>query len=238
MSKQQSKPENLQKYIANAGICSRRRAEKLIREKRVRINRKVATVTSRVHPEDIVTVDGNRVDQMTVHIYLMLHKPVGYVSTHARFSGEKNIYSLVKSDVRLFSIGRLDKNSSGLMILTTDGELTQQLSHPKFEHEKEYEIVTKNEITPEHIHQLKAGVDIADGDGVVTAKQATKVDAHTMRIIITQGKKRQIRRMCAAVHLGIDSLKRIRIGKLLLDRLPVGHSRELTKKELKLLKKT
>ncbi len=230
--------ENLQKYIASSGICSRRRAETLIRKGRVRINRNVAAVTDRVETGDVVTVDGKAIELIQNNIYYMINKPVGYVSTNARFKGEKNVYSLVKIKERLFTIGRLDKNSSGLMVLTNDGDLTEKLTHPRYEHEKEYLVRTKQDITKDHIEKLKKGVDIGDGDGIVKAKKITQSDDREIHIVLTQGKKRQIRRMCSAIKLDVDTLQRVRIGKLELGRLPVGQSRELTKKELKLLKKS
>ncbi len=229
-------PENLQKFIAQAGVCSRRHAETLIRKGNVRINKKIALVTDRVEPDDVITVNGKIIAQIDKKIYLLLNKPVGYVCTNARFKGEKNIYQLVKIKERLFYIGRLDKNSSGLLVLTNDGDLTNKLTHPKFEHEKEYLISTKNKITDTHIAQLKKGVDIGDGDGIVKAKKLSQLSDQKISVVITQGKKRQLRRMFSAVGLEIDSLTRTRIGKLELGRLPIGKSRELDKKEIKLLK--
>ncbi len=232
------KPINLQKYIASAGITSRRGAERYIRDGRVRINARKATVTDRVHPDDIVTVDGKRVDMTNTHQYLMLNKPPGYVCSHARFSGEKSIYQLLKipKDMRLFSVGRLDKHSTGLLILTNDGELTQELTHPSFEHEKEYRVGVDSELEKADLTKLKKGVDI--GEGVVSAKKIKQLSPTSFSIVITQGKKRQIRRMVEAIGKKTTSLHRIRIGKLELDtNLAPGQHKKLNAKELRQLRK-
>lgn len=233
-----TKPINLQKYIASAGITSRRGAERYIKDGRVRINARKAEVTDRVHEGDVITVDGKAIDSAKTHTYIMLNKPAGYVCSHARFTGEKSIYQLLKltKDVRLFSVGRLDKHSTGLLILTNDGELTQELTHPSFEHEKEYLVTVTTALEKADIKRLKSGVHI--GDAFVGAKKVSQKSDTMFSIVITQGKKRQIRRMCEAIGKKVHTLQRIRIGKLLLDpKLAPGKYKELSAKELRQLRK-
>lgn len=226
---------NLQKYIASAGVCSRRKAEEFIRSGRIRINDAVATVTDRVQEEDIVTFDGRLLTVTQAAVYFVLNKPPGYICTHAQFPGEKSIYELLPRERRLFSVGRLDRDSTGMLLLTTDGALAQQLTHPRYAHEKEYLVKTKNKVTATTVAELMRGVDIGEGDGVVRPAAAYRDDEHTLRIILQEGKKRQIRRMLAMVHVGIATLQRIRIGALSLQNLAEGKFRELTADEVVLL---
>lgn len=228
---------NLQKFIAASGFCSRRAAEALIRVGRITLNGKKAVVTDRVAENDRVLLDGRELNLPTAQHTILLHKPTGYTCTRAQFPGEKNIFTLLPQTPRFFAVGRLDKDSSGMLVLTTDGALAQQLMHPKFEHEKEYEVTTKNDLTHAHVHQLQKGVDIGRGDGFVRAKKITLSEPNTLHIVLTEGKKRQIRRMLAAVHLGVSTLKRIRIGQLRIGKIQPGSWRALTQKEIDLLKK-
>lgn len=226
---------NLQKFIALSGVCSRRAAETLIRAGRITLNQKRAIVTDRVAPDDVVRMDGKAISPPVTHLTIAFNKPEGYVCTRAQFTTEKNIFLLLPKTERLFSVGRLDKYSSGLLILTTDGDLAQKLTHPKFEHEKEYQVVTTNAVTEKQLAQLRRGVDIAEGDGVVRPQSLLKKNEYTTTVVLTQGKKRQIRRMFAAVGLSIQSLERTRIGKLTLGTIAKGEFRELQPPEINLL---
>ncbi len=233
---------NLQKYIALSGVCSRRRAEKLIKGGSVKINDKIALVTDRVNEKDSVTVDGKIIKPKTEKIYIALNKPVGYICTAKKFEGEKNIFELLDSnkikDSRIFSIGRLDKESSGLLILTNDGELTLKLTHPRYQHEKEYEVLLNDNITDKEISELKKGVYINDEYKkiLVSAKVAKKLGSNKISITITEGKKRQIRKMVSSIGLSVVKLKRTRISGLTIGNLDVGKWRFLTEKEISLLR--
>lgn len=215
----------LQKAIAESGYSSRRKAEETIRDGLVKINGHEAFIGDYVDPEkDKVTINGRLISKPEEKIYIMLNKPLGYTCTNRRFVNEKNIFDLVKLPVRLFAVGRLDKDSHGLVLLTNDGDLTQKISHPKFEHNKEYEIKIRDEVVNAElvINKLIKGIDIGDGDGIVKAVRAEYLQNGIFRIILNEGKKRQIRRMFDALGTRVVDLKRISIGNLVLEDLPEG----------------
>ena len=192
----------LQKAIAESGYSSRRKAEEIIRDGRVKINGLEAFIGDYADPEkDKITIDGRLISKPEEKVYIMLNKPLGYTCTNRRFAGEKNIFDLVDLPVRLFAVGRLDKDSHGLVLLTNDGDLTQKISHPKFEHDKEYEVKIRDEVVNPDlvIKSLIKGVDIGEGDGVVKAVRAKYLQNGLFRIILNEGKKRQIRRMFATL---------------------------------------
>lgn len=219
----------LQKYIASAGYCSRRQAEQLIRNKRVKVNGGIAELGQAADNNDQIEIDGKRLKADQEKIYIKLNKPAGYVCTNRKFPGEKNIFDLVDIDEKLFVVGRLDKESHGLIILTNDGDWAQTIMHPRYEHEKQYLARIKS-------HEAKfmsglffdlekkfiAGIDIGEGDGIAKAKKMKYIDNDSFEIILTEGKKRQIRRMFRAVSLEVIDLKRIRIGKIELGGLKSG----------------
>jgi pseudouridine synthase len=237
----------LQKYIAGSGYCSRRQAEKLIREGAVKINGKIAELGRRVKENDVVSIGKKILSSKTENIYIKLNKPKEYVCTSRNFKGEKNIYSLIKikDDVRLFVIGRLDKDSRGLVILTNDGELTQKISHPKYESEKEYitTVKTKDEttITEEmasvFCEKLKNGINIGEEDGVVWAKRVKYMGKNVFSLTLTQGKKRQIRRMFGYLKLAVVDLVRTDISGVGLGSLAEGKWEYLSEEEMKRLMK-
>lgn len=218
----------LQKYIADSGYCSRRRAEELIREKKVLLNGKIAELGARVGEEDEVKIGNKTIEMVKDKIYIKLNKPKGYTCTNKKFRNEKNIFELVDLKERLFVVGRLDKDSRGLVVLTNDGDWANKLMHPSFEHEKEYliQLKIKNEKLKIDfiINKLLRGIDIGEGDGVVRAKEVEKINENTFRIILTQGKKRQIRRMFKCLGLEIFDLERIRINNIKLGKLKEGDS--------------
>ena len=225
---------NLQKYIASCGICSRRKAEKLIVEQKIKINEKIATVTDRVNEGDIVKLNNKIIQQQKNKIYIALNKPVGYTCTAKKFKNEKNIFSLINIKERLFTVGRLDKESSGLLILTNDGDLTLKLSHPRYKHIKKYEITVDKKIKKEQIKKLLSGVLIKNKNDkyLSKAKKIKKITDNKIIITIAEGKKRQLRYMMKAVGLKIITLKRIEISGFSLGSLALGKSRHLTKKEI------
>lgn len=230
----------LQKYIADAGYCSRRDAEALIREGKVKLNGQIAELGARAGSGDQVMVAGKILQAAAEKVYIILNKPVGYVCTNRHFQDEKNIFELLDVRERLFVVGRLDKNSRGLVLFTNDGELTERLSHPRYGHEKEYEVTVKNQEShpgragknKDIEFQFKKGIDIGEGDGIVRAKRLEMVGKNKYRIILTEGKKRQIRRMFQALGLVVTDLVRVRIGSIHLGDLKLGEWRHLTGKEV------
>jgi pseudouridine synthase len=230
----------LQKAIAESGYSSRRKAEEIIRGGHVKINGREALIGDLADPEkDKITISGRLISKPEEKVYIMLNKPLGYTCTNRRFTGEQNIFELVNLPIRLFAVGRLDKDSRGLILLTNDGDLTQKISHPKFEHDKEYEVRIRDDVVnPELvIKKLLNGVDIGEGDGAVKAIRAKYLQNGLFRITLNEGKKRQIRRMFAVLGTRVDDLKRISISGLNLEDLPEGKWDYLDKEEIEKLKK-
>lgn len=235
----------LQKIIADSGLASRRQAETLIRGGAVKINGEKAKLGDRAEPDkDKITVKGKPLPKKQSFTYLKLNKPTGYTCSNRKFPGEKNIYDLVKNSSRLFSIGRLDKDSRGLILLTNDGALTQKLSHPKYRHEKIYVVKAdqgdRQELTIKTVklvlQKLRSGVDIGEGDGVVRAKDSQYLENNTFKVILTEGKKRQVRRMFRSLKMKVYDLKRIEFAGVRLDKLEEGAIKPLTEKEITALK--
>lgn len=229
----------IQKAIARSGLCSRRHAEELIRDGRVKVNGATAFLGEQADPDkDKITVNNRLIPGVVKNVYIILNKPIGYTCTNRRFPNEKNIFELVDSPIRLFAVGRLDKDSHGLVLLTNDGSLTQKLSHPKFENEKDYEVRIRDEVVnPEMvIKKLLDGVDIGEGDGIVRAKKVKYLQNELFVITLNEGKKRQIRRMFAALGTKVSDLKRVSLGGLTLGNLPEGRWDYLTEEEINNLK--
>lgn len=210
----------LQKFIADSGYCSRRRAEELIANGRVKVNGEVAEPGRKVNDRDRIQVDGRPLSSPSSKIYIKLYKPAGYVCTNKKFAGEKNIFDLVKVKERLFVAGRLDKDSRGLVVLTNDGEWVNKITHPSFGCEKEYHVQVSR-LNNEILKSLRKGVDIGD-EGMVRTKEAEKIDDSTIKIVLEQGKKRQIRRMLSAGGAKVKDLKRVRIHNIGLGKLKEG----------------
>ncbi|MFA4833716.1 MAG: pseudouridine synthase [Patescibacteria group bacterium] len=231
--------EVLQKYIAESGYCSRRRAEELIKQGKVFVNGKIAEPGMRAGEEDEVKIGGERVGLPKEKIYIKMNKPVGYTCTTRRFAGEKNIFSLIGRKERLFVAGRLDKDSRGLILLTNDGDLAQRITHPSFRHNKNYVVELESSIINSEaiIRRFKAGVDIGEGDGLVMAKEAKYLGDKKFSITLGEGKKRQIRRMFGVLGLRVKDLVRVSIGTLELGDLPEKQWRPLRKKEIEEIKK-
>lgn len=229
----------LQKLIASSGHCSRRKAEEMIRKGQIKLNGIKAVPGDKADPDiDTVFINNKPLKKIPEKIYIRLNKPSGYTCTNRKFPGEKNIFSLVDIPQRLFTIGRLDKNSRGLVILTNDGSLNQLLSHPKYKHKKIYQVKPIGEIRHPKvfINKLKKGVDIGEGDGIVSIKKAIFQEDGTFLITLIEGKKRQLRRMFKAMHLEIRDLKRINFGKLGIGGLKEGKWSYLNNIEINKLK--
>ncbi len=226
----------LQKYLAEAGVCSRRAGEDLIREGRVSVNGETVTqLGTKIDPAaDHVLVDGTTITLAAGRVYIALNKPKGYVSS-CRHSGQQVVVDLIDLPIRLFPVGRLDKDSVGLLLLTNDGKLHHRLSHPGFDHEKEYEVSLQRPITDAELKQLEKGIVLK---GRRTRPAVVKrLSGRRFRIILKEGRNRQIRRM--ARHLGhhVSRLKRIRMANIQLGKLPPGAWRYLTEAETKQLLK-
>lgn len=211
----------LQKYLAECGVASRRKAEELIAAGQVEVNGEAARLGQKIDPSlDVVTLNGERVLTTYRPIYLKLNKPFGYVCS-TRGQGSRTIFELIK-DVpgRLFPIGRLDKDSEGLMLLTNDGELANKLMHPRYEHEKEYIVNAELRIMNDELRKLSSGI-IIDEKKTLPAK-VKKLGEKQFSIVLREGRKRQIRRMVEAVGNKVVRLMRTRIGNVKLGNLPPG----------------
>ncbi|MGB5404787.1 MAG: 23S rRNA pseudouridine(2604) synthase RluF [Robiginitalea sp.] len=220
----------INKYFSEIGVCSRRAADKLIEQKRVTINGVIAEMGSKVSSEDEIRLNGKLINAPEAKpVYLAFNKPRGIVCTTDTRREKNNIIDFINYPERIFPIGRLDKDSQGLILLTNDGDIVNKILRARNNHEKEYLVTVKKPITPAFIKKMGNGVPILD---TVTRKCfVEKIDTYQFRIILTQGLNRQIRRMCE--HLGneVRQLKRYRIMNIPLD-VPLGKWRDLTQKEL------
>jgi pseudouridine synthase len=224
----------IQKYLSAAGICSRRKAESHVRAGRVRINGKTVTVLgTKINPDiDRIEVDGRRVGAAAQKIYIALNKPKGYV-TSCDHPGQDLVIDLVDLPDRIYPIGRLDKDSTGLLLLTNDGRLHHQLSHPSFDHEKEYEVTVQHPIEDGVLQQLSQGIVLK---GVKTRPaRVERLSGRRFRIILKEGRNRQIRRMVSTVGHKVTRLKRLRMANVRLGNLPPGAWRHITAAEKKKL---
>jgi 23S rRNA pseudouridine2605 synthase len=226
----------LNRFLALAGISSRRGAEEYIRHGRVTINGELITDLARqVSPSDRVRVDG-RVVQTKEFVYLLLNKPANYITTRSDEGSRKTIYTLLPANLpSLAHVGRLDKESEGLLLLTNDGDLAFQITHPKFKLEKEYLVTLDREFRIEDALKTKKGVYLSEGRARFDA--IFKVNRQQVRVILTQGFKRQIRRVFAALDYKVRRLQRVRIGPLTDGGLRPGEVRFLSRKEIGLLTK-
>jgi len=229
----------LQKHIAGSGYCSRRQAEELIREGKVTVNGEQAELGQRVGSSDDVRVGNTKIEVEKKKIYIKLNKPRGYVCTNRDFDAEQNVFELIDKEYsHLHVVGRLDKNSHGLVILTNDGDFTAKMTHPRYEHEKEYLVrIKEDDFDPARIiKKLQKGVDIGssaasadpllkDGEEgqveMVKVKSIEQIGEKMFKIILTQGKKRQIRRMFEALGYKVSDLERVRMGDIMLGDLKV-----------------
>ncbi|MDR2650146.1 MAG: rRNA pseudouridine synthase [Clostridiales bacterium] len=231
--------ERLQKFLAASGVCSRRKAEELILAGRVSVNGRVVTVLgAKVNAVDKVIVDGKLVS-VSRHIYVMLHKPEGYITSACDQFGRPTVMDLVtRYNTRLYPVGRLDYDTSGLLLLTNDGELTQALTHPSRKVEKVYIARIKGILTPDEIERFRAGLRIEDYTTAPAGIHIVKSfnESVSVKITVHEGRNRQIRKMCEAIGHSVIFLKRVATGRLYLGDLPRSASRELTEAEVRYLK--
>ncbi len=225
----------INKYLSEAGFCSRREADKLLSQRRITLNGKVPQIGTKVGPHDIVKVDRKRVGKpIQKHVYIAYNKPRGIVSTTDTKGERKNIIDAIRHQKRIFPVGRLDKESEGLIFLTSDGDIVNKILRSKNNHEKEYIVTVDQPIGTGFIQKMGNGIPILNT--VTDPCFVEKIGRNRFRIILKQGLNRQIRRMCEHLGFEVKKLIRIRIMHVKLD-LPTGKWRDLTSGELKELKK-
>ncbi|MDR2502531.1 MAG: rRNA pseudouridine synthase [Oscillospiraceae bacterium] len=228
--------ERLQKILAERGVCSRRACERLISDGRVAVNGAVAFLGDSADAEkDEITLDGRKIPAPPGRVYILLNKPRGYISAAIDVRGRKTVTELAADcGARVFPVGRLDMDSEGLLILTNDGELANMLAHPSHGVEKEYLVSVRGDVSAS-LPALRAPITLDDGH-TVTAKSVTDCGGGVLRVIIGEGRNRQVRKMCAESGLEVVRLVRVREGALRLGDLPEGAWRYLTPGELAALK--
>ena len=225
----------INKYIASSGYCSRREADRLVDDQKVMVNDNLAVAGTQVFDGDKVTVDGQIILPKDDKIYIALNKPLGITCT-TDTRDETNIVDFVGMKERIFPIGRLDKNSSGLILLTNDGDIVNKLLRAENGHEKEYKVRVDHKITDGFTEKMENGLPV---DGQITLPcKVTITGPHTFTIILRQGLNRQIRKMCDQLGYRVVKLKRVRFMNILLGDLKVGAYRNLTKEEIRILKES
>lgn len=224
----------INKFIASSGYCSRRQADKLVADNKVRINNTPATLGSVVGPSDKVYVDRKLINQIEEKIYLAFNKPRGVTCTTDK-RDKTNIIDYINHQQRIFPIGRLDKDSQGLILLTNDGDIVNKILRASNNHEKEYIVTVNKKITPHFLKKMAAGVFILDQ--VTNPCKIKKINDFTFNIILTQGLNRQIRRMCEVFEYDVITLQRIRIMNIELGKLKLGQTRKLNAQEFNKLEK-
>lgn len=229
----------LQKYLARSGVApSRRKAEALISAGRVRVNGEIAALGATVSEGDEVTLDGRPVRPPHEHAYLALHKPPGYLTALSDPQGRPTVRDLIPQVPGLVHAGRLDRDTSGLLLLTNDGEFANRISHPSFEIEKEYRVTVAGHASREALAALAAGPDLEDGPTrpMRLARVRRSPGATTFHLTTHEGRNRIVRRACAAVGLQVVALERVRVGPVRLGNLKPGEYRPLTPGELEALR--
>jgi len=226
----------INKFLADAGICSRRNAEPFILEGRVSVNKKTVTdLSCKIDTEvDKVVFDGDIIKSQTRFLYIILNKPVGFI-TSCKQKGEKTVLDLVSTPSRVFPVGRLDKESCGLVFLTNDGDLAHKFAHPKFIHSKEYIVETDSHIDTEDLKKISKGI-LLDGKRTLPMK-VSHISSRKFKFILHEGKNRQIRRICLRFGAKVKNLKRVRMENLKLGNLKPGEFKAVPAIDLKELKK-
>lgn len=226
----------LQKYLSMCAVASRRKAEELIAQGKVKVNGKVAQIGDKISPKhDTVTVSGRKIVGSRKHYYFMLHKPRGYITTMDDEMGRKCVAELVRDvGARVYPVGRLDKDSEGLLLMTNDGEFANHMTHPSKHIPKTYRVTVRPDVTEDMLTTFATGMEIdgritAPADAHIIEKQDNRV---VMEIVLYEGRNRQIRKMCESLGLEVARLKRTSMGSLKLGMLPPGKWRELKEDEV------
>lgn len=225
----------LQKVMADRGVASRRAAEEMITEGRVRVNGDlITTLGTRVAEDAHIEVDGRLIAAPSAHRYVLLNKPIGIVSTANDERGRRTVVDHVGARERLYPVGRLDTDSEGLLLLTNDGAWAQGVLHPRYGHEREYDVTVEGDLTDEALARLQRGIPLEEGiaRAVRVTVRSRSRGRSRLAMVLRTGWKRQVRRMCTAVGLKVSRLVRVRMGPLELGRLRPGEFRDLTKREI------
>lgn len=225
----------LNKFLSESGFCSRREADRLIEAGKVKVDGMTASMGQKVEPGQKVEADGTVISGKDRPVVLLVNKPRGIVCTTSDKDRAENIVKFLNYPVRVYPVGRLDKDSEGLLLMTNQGELVNQILKGRYGHEKEYLVTVNKEITASFLERMRKGVKILDT--VTKPCTAEKTGEKSFRIILTQGLNRQIRRMCEALGYQVKTLKRVRIMNLELGSLKTGEYREITKEEYRELKR-
>ena len=238
--KSEAESVRLQAYLARAGVASRRACEELILHGRVRVNGRVAEIGSKVTPgRDRVELDGREVRLQRI-VWMVLHKPTGYVTTREDPQGRKTVYDLIPSEYHhLFHVGRLDRDSSGLLLLTNDGDTANRLMHPRFAVTKEYLVDVEGEPSLKELRRLVEGIELEDGVGYaeeVELRDEVKPGIFRIGVVMQEGRRREVRRMMEALGYPVKRLFRRRFGPIGMGKLPPGRWRFLSQEELQQLK--
>ncbi|WP_372753985.1 23S rRNA pseudouridine(2604) synthase RluF [Mariniflexile sp.] len=225
--------KRINKFLSEVGYCSRREADKLIEAGRVTINGIIPEMGTKIAPNDVVEVDGKAINNTkTSFVYLAFNKPVGIVCTTDTSVEKDNIIDFINYPKRIFPIGRLDKPSEGLILLTDDGDIVNKILRASNNHEKEYIVTVDKPISQTFIERMRDGIPLAELNRTTKKCKVEKLGTYEFKIILTQGLNRQIRRMCEYLNYEVQTLKRVRIMNIKLD-MPLGEYRELTKDEFK-----
>lgn len=230
----------LQKYLAEAGVASRRKCEEFIQQGRVKINGNVAALGEKVNPEiDKVEFDNKEIGKIEEHVYILLNKPIGYVTTAKEQFGRDSVLDLVKVKQRIVPVGRLDMYTSGALLLSNDGDFIYKVTHPKHEVDKTYTVTLKGIVTNEDVQKLKNGVEIEDYITKPAQVKILKTDEEKnisrLAITIHEGKNRQVRKMCEAIGKKVQALHRTKIGNIEVKELKLGTWRYLKPEEVEYL---
>jgi 23S rRNA pseudouridine2605 synthase len=223
----------LNAFLARAGVASRRGADRLIKAGRISVNVRMGQLNDEVSDTDDIKVNGRRISAQKLR-YILLYKPAGYVTTLKDPENRVKVTDLVKIDERVVPVGRLDFNTTGALLLTNDGVLTNKLMHPSFEIDKVYEAEVDGDITPEILNMLSIGIDLDDGRSAPA--KTRKLSENKIELTIHEGRKHQVKRMLAAAGLPVKKLHRSKYAGLSLDSLKPGQWRDLSPSEIKLLK--
>ncbi len=229
-SEDRNRGVRLNKYIGDAGVSSRRAADRIIEEGRVTIDGAIAVLGDRVQPDNIVCVDGKKITPVEEDIILVLNKPVGITCT-SNPEDPDNVIDFIDYPKRIYSIGRLDKDSEGLLLMTNNGILADKIMHSSNGHDKEYVVTVDKDITDHFIREMTLGVPIMEGSVVTRRCDVEMTGDREFRIILKQGLNRQIRRMCSSLDYTAISVKRVRVMNIELGKMGVGKHRDLTKVE-------